>query len=56
MNPWWTERNYGGSKQGYNNSEMLQLNHSSLDTMKEETGRLFARVSNANNKSTNSLK
>ena len=56
MNPWWAERNYGGSKQGYDDSEKLQSNHSPLNTMKKETGRLFARVTYSNNKLTNSLK
>ena len=56
MNPWWTEGKYGCSKQGNDNPETLQSNHSSLGTMKKEIGIVFARVTNANNKPTNSLK
>ena len=56
MNPWRTGRNHGCWKQGYDDTEMLQSSHSSLVAMKKEIGRIFAIVTDASNKSTNSLK
>ena len=56
MNPLWTGRNHGCSKQGYDDSKMLQSYHSSLRNMKKEIERIFHRAANPNNKSTNSMK